>query len=116
MPGPCFGPNSDFGGVITNSGTSDQHKHKQTKSDLTKKPQSQDAPKGPLQIIISIADQRISLYENGALIARSSVSTGVERHPTPLGVFSVSVRKNGIAQTFIALRPCLTCSASPGRV
>src|ERR1051326_1971663 len=53
------------------------------------KRQSQHTSKGPLQIIISIADQRISLYENGALIARSSVSTGVERHPTPLGVFSV---------------------------
>jgi hypothetical protein len=61
------------------------------KSDLTKK-QLQDASKGPLQIIVSIADQRISLYENGVLIARSSVSTGVERHPTPLGVFSVISR------------------------
>ena len=40
-----------------------QHKH--TKTDLTKKHQFQDASKGPLQIIISIADQRISLYENG---------------------------------------------------
>jgi hypothetical protein len=68
---------------------SHKHQHKQTKSDLTKKPQVQDAPRGQLQIIISIADQRISLYENGALIARSSVSTGVERHPTPLGVFGV---------------------------
>jgi L,D-transpeptidase-like protein len=67
-----------------------RHKHQgHTKSDLTKKAQSQDLPKGPLQIIISIADQRISLYENGALIARSSVSTGVQGHPTPLGVFSV---------------------------
>ena len=66
-----------------------KHQHKHTKSDLTKKSQSQDVRKGPLQIIISIADQRISLYENGALIARSSVSTGVEGHPTPLGVFSV---------------------------
>jgi len=65
------------------------HQHRQKKSDLTKKTQPQDAAKGPLQIIISIADQRISLYENGALVARSSVSTGVERHPTPLGVFSV---------------------------
>jgi len=66
-----------------------KHQHRHTKSDLTKKSQSQDAPRGPLQIIISIADQRISLYDNGALIARSSVSTGVEGHPTPLGVFSV---------------------------
>jgi hypothetical protein len=64
---------------------------RRTKSDLTKK-QLQDASKGPLQIIVSIADQRISLYENGILIARSSVSTGVERHPTPLGVFSVISR------------------------
>ena len=45
--------------------------------------------KGPLQIIISIADQKISVYDDGALIARSSVSTGVQGHPTPLGVFSV---------------------------
>lgn len=66
-----------------------KHQHRHTKSDSTKRSQSQDAPRGPLQIIISIADQRISLYDNGALIARSSVSTGVEGHPTPLGVFSV---------------------------
>jgi L,D-transpeptidase catalytic domain len=31
----------------------------------------------------------VSLYDNGELIARSSVSTGTTRHPTPLGVFSV---------------------------
>jgi hypothetical protein len=66
-----------------------KHQHRHTKSDVTKNAKFQDAPKGPLQIIISIADQRISLYDNAALIARSSVSTGVEGHPTPLGVFSV---------------------------
>src|SRR6202048_3574189 len=65
------------------------HQHRHTKSELVTSAQSKDAPKGPLQIIISIADQRVSLYDNGALIARSSVSTGIERHPTPLGVFSV---------------------------
>src|SRR5258708_39572279 len=70
-----------------------KHQHKHTETDLTKKHQFQDASKGPLQIIISIADQRISLYENGALIARSSISTGVEGHPTPLGVFSVISKK-----------------------
>jgi len=68
-----------------------RHKHqpRHTKSDLTKKAQLQDDLKGPLQIVISIADQRISLYGSGGLIARSSVSTGIEGHPTPLGVFSV---------------------------
>jgi hypothetical protein len=66
-----------------------KHQHGHTKSDLTKKPQSHDPSKGPLLIIISVAEQRISLYDDGALIARSSVSTGVKDHPTPLGVFSV---------------------------
>ena len=65
------------------------HQHRHTKSESAKENQLQETPKGPLQIIISIADQRISLYDNGILIARSSVSTGVRRHPTPLGVFSV---------------------------
>jgi hypothetical protein len=66
-----------------------KHQHAPTKSELAKNAQSKDAPKGPLQIIISIADQRISLYDNGGLIARSSVSTGIPHHPTPLGVFTV---------------------------
>ena len=48
-----------------------------------------EVAKGPIQIIISIADQRISVYDDGTLIARSSVSTGVQGHPTPVGVFSI---------------------------
>ena len=74
-----------------------KHQRGYKKPDLTKKAQPQDAVKGapkdaargPLLLVISIADQRISLYDNGALIAHSSVSTGVKNHPTPLGVFSV---------------------------
>ncbi len=65
------------------------HHHRQTNSVSTGNARPEDAPKGPLQIIISIADQRISLFDNGTLIARSSVSTGIKGHPTPLGVFSV---------------------------
>ena len=65
------------------------HQHRHIKSKSAKENQRQETPKGPLQIIISIADQRVSLYDNGALVARSSVSTGVRRHPTPLGIFSV---------------------------
>src|SRR6202048_3215384 len=66
-----------------------KHHHRQTNSESAKKARPEDPPKGPLQIIISIADQRVSLFDNGALIARSSVSTGTQGHPTPLGVFSV---------------------------
>jgi L,D-transpeptidase catalytic domain len=65
------------------------HRYRHTKPELAEKDEVQDAPNGPLQIIISITDQRISVYDNGALIARSLVSTGIPRHPTPLGVFSV---------------------------
>jgi hypothetical protein len=66
-----------------------KQQHRRAKSELAKKVAPQDTSKGPLQIIVSIADQQLSLYDNGALIARSSVSTGVQGHPTPLGVFSV---------------------------
>src|SRR3954468_24746616 len=56
-----------------------RHKHRQRHKEpqSAKKEQARDAPHGPLQIVISIADQRIAVYDNGALIARSSVSTGV---------------------------------------
>jgi L,D-transpeptidase catalytic domain len=64
-------------------------RHKHAEPTLEKKDPAQNAPNGPLRIIISIADQRISVYDNDALIARSSVSTGIPRHPTPIGVFSV---------------------------
>ena len=63
--------------------------HRQTNSESAKKVRPEVAPKGPLQIIVSIADQRVSVFDNGVLIARSSVSTGTRGHPTPLGVFSV---------------------------
>jgi len=66
-----------------------EHRHRHAKPELAEKDQAPEAPNGPLEIIISIADQRVSVYDNGALIARSSVSTGIPLHPTPLGVFSV---------------------------
>ncbi len=52
-------------------------------------PTLQAAPMGPFEIIVSIGDQRVSLYGSTGLIARSRVSTGMRRHPTPLGIFSV---------------------------
>jgi L,D-transpeptidase catalytic domain len=70
-----------------------KHHHGQRNSESAKNARPEDAPKGPLQIIISIAEQRVSLFDNGALIARSSVSTGTQGHPTPLGVFSVITKE-----------------------
>jgi len=67
-----------------------RHKHHHRDANRpTKKAPAQNVEKGPLHIVISIADQRISVYDDGALIARSSVSTGIPDHPTPSGIFSV---------------------------
>jgi len=46
-------------------------------------------PKGPLLIVVSLADQRLTLYDQGVPIAQAPVSTGTPSHPTPTGVFSV---------------------------
>lgn len=48
-----------------------------------------DIPKGPLQIFISIDQQKLHLYSDGVHVADTSVATGVPSLPTPLGVFSV---------------------------
>jgi len=51
--------------------------------------QKQPAPKGPLTIVVSIARQRVTVFDRETEIAHAPVSTGVPGHPTPLGVFTV---------------------------
>jgi hypothetical protein len=46
-------------------------------------------PKGPMQIFISINQQKLHLYSNGEKVAETLVATGVPQHPTPLGAFSI---------------------------
>jgi L,D-transpeptidase-like protein len=45
--------------------------------------------KGPLQIFISINQQKLHLYSDGVHVADTSIATGVPSLPTPLGVYSV---------------------------
>jgi hypothetical protein len=47
------------------------------------------APKGPLTIAISIAKQRLTVYDQDKPIMEAPVSTGMPGHPTPTGIFSV---------------------------
>ncbi len=74
-------------------GDSEPYRQRRQRANKNYAPDQKASPreiaKGPLQIIVSIVDQRISVYDDGTLIARSSVSTGVQGHPTPVGVFSV---------------------------
>ena len=46
-------------------------------------------PKGPLQIVVSIGNQKVTLFSNGVRVAQGPVSTGVPGRPTPTGVFSI---------------------------
>ncbi len=46
-------------------------------------------PVGPVIFVVSIADQRLTLYDNGVPVARSTVSTGVAGHLTPRGIFTI---------------------------
>jgi hypothetical protein len=48
-----------------------------------------DIPKGPVEIIVSIDQQKLHVYSDGQHIADTSVATGVPSLPTPLGIFDV---------------------------
>jgi hypothetical protein len=48
-----------------------------------------EMPKGPLQIVVSIHNQKVTLFSNGVRVAQGPISSGVPGHPTPTGVFSI---------------------------
>jgi lipoprotein-anchoring transpeptidase ErfK/SrfK len=47
------------------------------------------SPAGPVVVLVSLPLQTASVYRNGILIGRSSVSTGAKGHETPAGVFTI---------------------------
>ena len=48
---------------------------------------------GDPRVVISISDQTAYLYRGDTLVAVSSVSTGRDGHPTPIGIFPVLAKK-----------------------
>jgi lipoprotein-anchoring transpeptidase ErfK/SrfK len=62
------------------------HRPGDKKSALVEK---ESKPQGPLIISISIAQQKLRVYDANGLFAESPVSTGMPGHSTPMGVFSV---------------------------
>ncbi|HEY0628653.1 MAG TPA: L,D-transpeptidase family protein [Sphingomicrobium sp.] len=48
---------------------------------------------GEPRVVVSLSDQLAYLYRGDALVAVASVSTGVDEHPTPKGIFSVWLKK-----------------------
>ena len=61
--------------------------------------------RGPLHIIVSIRDQRLTLYRNGVPVAHSKISTGTIDHPTPTGVFSVIQKERWHRSNLYSLAP-----------
>ena len=48
-----------------------------------------DKPRGAIILAVSLTDQRLTIWEDGVVVGRSMVSTGVAGHETPRGVFTV---------------------------
>jgi hypothetical protein len=67
-------------------------KHRSAHKDAVSKAPFGDIPKGPLEIFVSIEEQKLHFYSNGVHIADEPVATGVPGHLTPMGVFSVIQR------------------------
>jgi hypothetical protein len=81
--GLCF-----LGGMAAPAGAGHRH-HSETGKSEARKPEPPKQPSGPLLLAVSIGSQKVTVYDNGAPVATSSVSTGVPGHPTPTGIFSV---------------------------
>ena len=48
---------------------------------------------GEPRVVVSISDQLAYLYRGDELVAVAAISTGVDDHPTPTGIFSVMLKK-----------------------
>ena len=48
---------------------------------------------GEPRVVVSIPDQLAYLYRGDQLVAVAAISTGVDEHPTPTGIFSVMLKK-----------------------
>jgi lipoprotein-anchoring transpeptidase ErfK/SrfK len=59
------------------------------KTETAKKEAEKSGPKQPVYVVISLADQRASIYDANGLVTTTRVSTGQAGHRTPTGVFSV---------------------------
>jgi lipoprotein-anchoring transpeptidase ErfK/SrfK len=53
---------------------------------------AEKAPSGPLFAVVSLSDQRISVYNADGLVARSRISSGMPGYRTPTGIFTIIQR------------------------
>lgn len=46
-------------------------------------------PSGPVQIVVSLRDQKLWIYDKDGLVETSTISSGTDGYPTPTGVFAI---------------------------
>lgn len=51
------------------------------------------APKGPVVVVVSLPQQRVHVYRNGARIGVSTISSGRRGYETPTGIFPIIERQ-----------------------
>src|SRR5262249_29330428 len=90
---PSVYPRSYFDGGYTfrrrsgarSSGTSSM----QSKVNAEARKPAPPPPAGPLTLTVSIANQKVTVYDKDQPIMEGPISSGTPSHPTPTGVFSV---------------------------
>jgi len=75
------------------------------RGEAAKRSQAEKTPRGPLHLVVSIASQSVSLYADGAFVARAPVSTGMRGHPTPTGIFTVIQKHKWHQSNIYSLAP-----------
>ena len=50
-------------------------------------------PEGTVLLTIALAEQKMTIWDDGEPVARVPISSGVEKHPTPTGLFSIMIKK-----------------------
>ena len=76
-------------GLATTGLAEARGRHPRAPAAETTMPQWGAQPKGPVIIVVSIADQRLTLYDDGVPVAKTVVSTGIPGHLTPRGIFTI---------------------------
>jgi hypothetical protein len=84
-----FAPALAFGAAPVAAHQELKHKPEPKAKEQASKGPFGDIPKGPVQIVISLDQQKLDLYSDGVLIADSPIASGVPQLPTPPGVFSI---------------------------
>jgi hypothetical protein len=74
---------------LSSANAMNQHKAPAKEAEHASKEPFGDVPKGPVEIIVSIDQQKLHVYSDGQHVADTSVATGVPSLPTPLGFFDV---------------------------